>query len=1049
MSILNKISKLIKLSEKIDIVSQKSADLVTPEMLEVLNKDYQRILKSLDYHDHKKTKFGVLSSHVHHVNLSDELNIKTRHKTDITFQFPNELNAVFEESMLVTPPPSPVKTGMVTVPRSPVKTTGMAINSLPPSPSKLKSPSKLPTNSLFLESVSLGLAKSSEALEEKYLHEARSSEYLDKVVKLGETVKSLISELQKEVETNKSNMIGSFKTLMEQNNLPYVEAHATQLLGELFDIVHRDGGTFAKLAKTLSEGFAEKLHAQNYPTVLGEVKKQVKKLLTLPSTESSVNVYTEFKKVIQTELNLPYNEGFYDLCKSEYSEYIHDGDLDFHVEKFVKLFNDRLMALNILDVRNNVVKENASLFSALGKIDARSDSYFELTKESKQLGQHFIQTLYDSPERIEVLLHFQKVKELTIRTDQINKILSIGSELYNQELIFMQDGEQRTYIQSANNCQDFASLQLVSWDELSQNIKSIFAKRKNHALLKTLDQQQIEKILSSAKISYDKIASIFASLPSVVEQNTCISFFPIKFESLPSGKLEHVCLVTTSGALNKIDKSNKLNRKALMQFQEMVKSFSEKSKPLVIDGVSYTFAYHDEEKGAIDVLLQQLNKGFSGGKTPLLSVAPESELVLNDPFRGCAEKKFIDFVRSQLTNPLDSKKMTILGAANLRMPIIPSREHSAILSESLIRLYKTCLSFYTKNEKDIPELKKEKISELKEAFNQIAIKDHAYISSYSVKLGKRYNLAKEKLSNLIKRIDTKPGSQKIYEHCLENFQDLTMPADQKSKIKNKENAHYRNMTILYTECLKFLNARKLLLDTKASSEVLQQDIDKLRLFSEEWNVNAKQTIEVLKKVSMTSKTTDSFNKVLEAAVKGIKAGLQLIDKPGKAFYSTDKMIETYTNLQKEAQKAEQDQIIFASVIPISVSYSEAESTTLETNYIDCCCACIANKLPVLTWLTDLQVAKQEKLASFECEPCFDLGSYPMPTKRVLFSNFCFNSPVALSSNSTTLSPLVRSLNLSDYNEDLEQIPTALPSVQDASQSQTGAQPTRIARKLFD
>lgn len=1047
MSILNKISKLIKLSNKIDILSQKPTNL-TPETLEALNKDYQLILKSLDYRqNHKKSTFGVLSPHVHHVNLSDELNIKTRHKTDITFQFPKELNAVLDENedpmWMATPPQSPVKggTGFKSVSSSPVK-SATPVKLAPPSPSKLKSPTKLPSKPLFLESLNLDLVKSSEALVEKHLHEARTIEYLDKVVALGKTVKSLISELQDEVKANKSKMIGSFKTLMEQNSLPFVKEHATQLLGELFDIVHRDGGTFAKLAKKLSEGFAAKLHAQNYPFVLGQLKKHVEVLLTIPSTESSVNIQKTFKKIIETELKLPYNEGFFDLFKVEYSEFLHDKDLSFHADKFVKLFSDRLVALNILDVRNKVVQQNPILFNALGKVDAKPENYFELTKESKQLGQHFIQSLYNSPERVEVLLHFQNIKEKNIKNDMINNILALRTEIYNQDLIYVENDQQKHYIQSTDDCEDLASLKLISWDEVSQNIKSIFTNRNAH-LVDELNEQQIEKLLSFCKKSYDKVVRLFASIPAASEQNTCISFFPIQFESLPSGKLQHICLVTTSGAINKVE--NKKNKKALHLFQEMVKSFSQQSKPLLIDDASYTFVYHDEEKGAIDVLLQQINKGLSGSKAPLSSIEPQSELVLSDPFRGCAEKKFIDFVRHQLINSFDSKKMTILGAANLRMPIVPKREHSAILNESLVRLYKTCLSFYTKNEQGQVQLNEDKASELKIAFAQIVENDHTCLSKNSVKLSKSYYVVQDKLNLWLKKLPAKMAAQKLYDECLGNLQYLTMSQEQKTDIKNKETAHYGNMTTFYAEILNFLNARKLNLSDKKSEELLQQDINKLTLFIEEWSMKAKQNIEFLKKASMENKMPDSFNKALESAIKLIKTGLQLIDKPGKAFYSTDKMIETYTKLLKDAQQIEQNQIICASIIPISAIYNEEDSVVLETNYIDCCCACTANKLPVLTWLTDLQVAKQEKIASFECEPCLDLSTYTMPVKKVLFSCQSFNSPIAsinTFNNSTGLSPLVRSLELSDSDEDLQQSLTGLPS------SEQDSKKTPTARKLF-
>lgn len=1121
MSILNKISKLIKLSERIDVLSHKSADLSSAK-IELLEKNYEKILKSTGL---------ALSPHVHHVSMTDELGIRAQNKTDITFQFSNELSSVFEEKeepmLLATPPQSPVKSGAGT-------------KSSPPSPSKLKSPMKLPSKPLTLQLFTEDLVNSREELTEASLHEARSIEYLERVIKLGQKVKSLIAELQNKVKDNKSKMIGSFKTLMTQNNLPYVEEHATQLLGELFDIVHRDEGTFEQLAKNLSKGFAVKLKEQNYPAILDLLKQNIKALLVDATTETNESIQKAFRQIIETEHNLTYNDSFYDLFKTESSGFLHDSDLDFHADRFVELFSARLMAFNILDVRNKIVQQNPTLFNTLGKVDVRPENYFELTKESKQLGQHFIQTLYDSPERVDVLLHFQQLKEKTIKSDMIDYVLSFRSEVYNQELLYIEREKERVYLQSAVNIQDFNEIKLVSWDEIKENIKSIFKNRNqhlavNHDLVANLGDEKVDKILAYAKSSYDKIARTFASIPSAGEQNTCISFFPIQFESRPSGKLEHVCLVTTSGAVNKLDPNNKENVQALLAFQEMIKVFAQKSMPLVIDGQPYTFMYHDEEKGAIDVLLQQLNKGFSGTQAPLSSFAPESELVLNDPFRGCAEKKFIDFVRCQLTHPLDSKKMTILGAANLRMPIVPKKEHSACLNQSLVKLYETCLNFYktnvdikkigefetasfiqhVKNLLNTPDLKtiksskdhlaawkkrtqscvtlietskttqlisdsksglnqllveisvklnpngskdvdqiylhqeaelikgmiayfswQERVMQLKEQLSIMQEKDGVQLSCYSATLGKIYDIAKSRLNNFfLDKINTKGGVQKLYDHCLENYEELTITPDIKGEIKHRVNKHCSNMTALYTECLKFLNARQLLLDMKVPAESLQKDIDQLGLLIKKWQVETKLNLEGLAKISISTKRSEGLKKEFESALKAINTGLQFIDQSGKPFFATNKMIEKYTESLNEAQKVEQDQYICASIIPVTVNYNNQETATFETNYIDCCCACTANKLPVLTWLTDLQKEKQQKLANFECEPFCSLGFHPIPQKKVLFSNFGFGHSTAFASP-TGLSPLVRSLELKDTNEE------------EVQQQNTTGQP-RVARKLFD
>lgn len=1157
MSILSKIKKLMNLADKVDLLGLKSSDLNT-EMLDSLEGEFQRIQKSVDYHKSNKTGFG-LSSHVHDVSFVDYFGTKTSNKTDISFQFPDELNTVFE----ATPPQSPVKSLMGTSFQSPVKSlmstpfqspvkSGTGAKSSPPSPSKLKSPSKLPTNPSFLQFATEDLINSREVLEATHLHEMRTSQYFEKVLNLSSRVKSLIKELNQNIEKNKLKMIASFKGLMIQNNLPYVEEHATQLLSELFDIVHRDEGTFEHLAKSLSKGFAEKLKEQNYPKVLNELKPLIAILVKELNTENKDNIEQSFKKILKG-LDLPDSQDFYGLFQKEHAEYLLDNDLDFHAKKFVQLFSDRLMAMNILEVRNKVVQQNPTLFNALGKVDVKPENYFELTKESKQLGQHFIQTLYHSPERIEVLLHFQKIKEKTIKTDMIKQVLSLRSEMYNQDLLYVEDSDgQRKYIQSADDCQDLNKLKLISCDELIQNIQSLFRERKLHLAASfnqkdAQNEKQVEKILDYVKKNYENVARMFASISSVSEQNTCISFFPIQFQSLPSGNLEHVCLVTTSGSTNKLDPNNKENINALVEFQKMVKAFAQESAPLVVEGQPYTFMYHDEEKGAIDVLLQQLNKGFSGRSEPLSSFAPENALVLNDPFRGCAEKKFIDFVRCQLTNPLDSKKMTILGAANLRMPIVPLKEHATHLNQSLVKLYKAYITFYEKFVKDKgieqfetapfkeklkilinasdmrliktnkegylekwkeriifcldmidksvtteeikismqglnqlliqlsqqlvlgADLKKDteqlylfkevellknmmcyfewqaKIANLKDELSIMAEKDYPYLHSCSATLGKAYNLAKNRLNLFLEKINTKGGVQKIYDHCLGNYEDLTLSSIQKNEIKKRINAHCSNMTMFYSECLKFLNARKLLLETKPTAELLEEDIAKLIGFVNEWSEVAKQNIICLKEISITTKTTDLFAKDLELAVKEIIGrDLKFIDQPKKDFFSTDNLIVNYTKKLEEAQQAEQDQLICASMIPVEVSYNNTESTTLETNYIDCCCACTANKLPVLTWLTDLQKNKQAVQASFECKPFFCLESDNLPVRKVLFS---FDSPVpsavAASTHSTTLSPLVRSLNLNDTEE---QEALGRPFEQSAD-SQEGSG-TKVARKLF-
>ncbi len=1158
MSILSKIKKLMNLADKVDLLGLKSSDLNT-EMLDSLESEFQRIQKSVDYHKSNKTGFG-LSSHVHDVSFVDYFGTKTSNKTDISFQFPDELNTVFE----ATPPQSPVKSLMGTSFQSPVKSlmstpfqspvkSGTGAKSSPPSPSKLKSPSKLPTNPSFLQFAIEDLINSREVLEATHLHEMRTSQYFEKVLNLSSRVKSLIKELNQNIEKNKLKMIASFKGLMIQNNLPYVEEHATQLLSELFDIVHRDEGTFEHLAKSLSKGFAEKLKEQNYPKVLNELKPLIAILVKELNTENKDNIEQSFKKILKG-LDLPDSQDFYGLFQKEHAEYLLDNDLDFHAKKFVQLFSDRLMAMNILEVRNKVVQQNPTLFNALGNVDFKPENYFELTKESKQLGQHFIQTLYHSPERIDVLLHFQKIKEKTIKNDMIKQVLSLRSEMYNQDLLYVEDSDgQRKYIQSADDCQDLNKLKLISCDELIQNIQSLFRERKLHLAASfnqkgAQNERQLEKILGHVKNSYENVARMFASISSVSEQNTCISFFPIEFESLPGSKLEHICLVTTSGAKNKLDPNNQENIKALIAFQEMVKAFAQESAPLVVEGQPYTFMYHDEEKGAIDVLLQQLNKGFSGRPEPLLSFAPENALVLNDPFRGCAEKKFIDFVRCQLTNPLDSKKMTILGAANLRMPIVPLKEHATHLNQSLVKLYKVYITFYEKFVKDKgieqfetapfkeklkilinasdmrliktnkegylekwkeriifcfdmidksvtteeiktsmhdlnqlhiqlsgqlvlgADLKKDteqlylfkevellknmmcyfewqaKIANLKDELSIMAEKDYPYLHSCSATLGKTYNLAKNRLNLFLEKINTKGGVQKVYDHCLENHEDLTLSSSKKNKIKNSHNIHCGKMIVLYKECLAFLKARKTILERKDSNAelLLEQQINKLGGFVEQWTLETNLNLALLEKISMTTKTVDIFKKQMIGAIKDIQNGLKFIDQPKKDHFTTSKMIETYTKRLEEAQQAEQDQLICASIIPVLVNYSDKESTTLETNYIDCCCACTANKLPVLTWLTDLQKNKQAVQASFECKPFFCLESDDLPVRKVLFS---FDSPVpsaaAASTHSTTLSPLVRSLNLNDTEE---QEALGRPFEQSAD-SQEGSG-TKVARKLF-
>lgn len=321
-------------------------------------------------------------------------------------------------------------------------------------------------------------------------------------------------------------------------------------------------------------------------------------------------------------------------------------------------------AKSIAENRNKIIA-NKELFQNLGSVDIEPKNYFELTHTSDQLARVFIERLYQSPKQLEVMLQFQQAKEKGMRFNFLNTILKISAEsLCNKSFLYRINPEtqERVYIRSVSEEENLSNILLDTKEEMRLKVNSRLVKN---------------GLTKSAEEINEAVDLIHRKFHGATTAKTCISFFPIRIEHIDSAQPEYICLVTTSGELQKLDKQTPNNIKALKDFQDMLQSFiKENFVSKTMDGVSYKFKYHAEEKEFIDLALQQINKGLSGEEQPLSTHNEKHASLLIKPLRACAEKKFIAYVRELLVTDKHIKSFKIMGAANLNMPVLSMPEES-------------------------------------------------------------------------------------------------------------------------------------------------------------------------------------------------------------------------------------------------------------------------------------------------------------------------------------------------------------------------------------
>ncbi len=898
MSIIKQIAKLKELSSKVQ--NLKNGDLkMTDENLRRFNNYYDEIVSL----NPNKSKKG-LSNHIHG-NIDSLIETPSTGKSDVYFQFSERLHSLLENDLTLS---TEILLEAKTPPVSPSKSPHH-------SPTKLKSPSKLPSNKFAL-SFDRGVVdiKINE-LEEKSLAGARTEEYFQKVLELDKKIQNKIIDLEKEIEENKTKMKASFKGLMLQNGLPYDEKNSEGLLGELFDIVHNNEGTFEKLVKALSESLAANLKEKN--------------------------------------------------------DVLSNSDL----------------AKIILDVRNKIIKVKPNLFQSLGNVSALPECYFDANEMSKNLAHYFTQALYGSPDCVKVMMSFQQEKEKSVKLDLLNRIINAMPALYNQEILFkltQDDDEQRHYISCIQDLENFSNIHLVPWEDVAEKI--LLRTMQGDYQGNKLSDEALRLILKEAQKTYNQLAKTYETAKTGSELNSCISFFPIRLELHKEWAPEYICLVTTSGDVQKISKEHKQNKKALKMFQNMIKAFAKELGKQVVDNIAFTFVYHDEEQSAIDVLLQQINKGYSGNTQPLFSYKEDNSAILNDPFRACAEKKFIAYVRDALNDSTQIKSLSILGAANLRMPIIPTFENIRLLTKCIQRLHFAIL-----------ENKEQKTNQFCTTISDFIENDLELLNSLSSNLGKMYEsyLAKNNITIYLKT--KKP--LKIAQIIADSDYEINCTQVE----KNQHLKIFKQLDMLFIELYKFsVNCMMAKKAGKLNDLAFSEMQGSIKIIIS----NIENTYFLLPRKFDEQKPT--YKKTSNSVIHQVS---RVCSDKEESFTLLDSLIKKYTLYIASHEESLNPKM--PAKFMVKANYGIDIESELETNFIDCCSACQSNKLPVLTWLTDLQLAlKAKQQDEFFIQP-------------LLFSHQCHNNSTPkfsiegapefnlVESNHTTLSPLTKSLKIED------------------------------------
>jgi hypothetical protein len=286
-------------------------------------------------------------------------------------------------------------------------------------------------------------------------------------------------------------------------------------------------------------------------------------------------------------------------------------------------------------------KKETPFFKELGEVATSPDYFFEFNEKAKSLSEYFMKHLSEDPARIAVVSAFHQQKKQGLRLVSLNKILAkeILAECnrLNQYVLYRENAKtnEKEYITAPLT--ELDDLDLIKLDD--DNVASLIA---------SITEKKSAKIANRIQ---DDITRSFEELPLDANIEGCISFFPIKTVE-EDGKEKYTCLVTTSGEISKIN--GERSKAELLNLQTMLTSFAKELQHFE----GYTFVYSAKEQPGMDYILEQMNKALSG----------EEELGKNqegfDPNRGCAEKKFIAYLRELM---LQNTKVEVLGSANRRI----------------------------------------------------------------------------------------------------------------------------------------------------------------------------------------------------------------------------------------------------------------------------------------------------------------------------------------------------------------------------------------------
>jgi hypothetical protein len=388
------------------------------------------------------------------------------------------------------------------------------------------------------------------------------------------------------------------------------------------------------IGKALKDNLGEILQGPDY---LNRIKNLHEKLDQLSETVQkliAVEKESMIKKIME---NQPKDRSLAQQSVNEFFDFISEqgGVFENVAMELQKAHpNNRASILSKILVD----KENP-LFKDLGEVSSSPDYFFEFNETAKALSECFMKNLYEDQSRKAVISGFQEQKKQSLRLVSLNKILTKElldeCKLLNKYVLYRENEQTKAYITAPLSELDDLTFIKLDVDNLADLVDSL-SQKKNRQYANQI-QQEIDRN--------------FEELPLDANIEGCISFFPIKTVE-QNGEEKYTCLVTTSGEVSKLN--GEKSKVELAKLQEMLKSFA---SSLPQHG-HYTFVYYEKEQPGMDFVLDQMNKGLSG--TNELSENQEGF----DPHRGCAEKKFIAFLRNLM---LQKTKFEVLGSANRRI----------------------------------------------------------------------------------------------------------------------------------------------------------------------------------------------------------------------------------------------------------------------------------------------------------------------------------------------------------------------------------------------